>query len=268
MMAARGFGLTSDFAPLSRIVDDNRLRYCLDFDAFEKAITPRTKILSLCQPHNPTGLAHTTEEVRRLAEIALRHELIIVSDEIHSELLLGGTAFTPTAAAALEAASRMATFAAPTKTFNLAGLGCGFAIIQNTRLRAQFDAAAEGIVPHVSSINMAAAEAAFSTATDEWLAELSAYLTGNRDALLDFFAERLPGVIATVPSATYLAWLDFSALGLQPDPFKFILQNAEVGLSDGAPLGPGGAGHVRLNFACPRERLMDGLERIAKAVGR
>lgn len=103
MMAARGFGPTSDFAPLSGIVDGNRLRYGLDFDAFEKTFTPRTKIPFLCQLRNSTGQAYTTEELRRLAEITLRHELIIVSDEIHSELPLGGTAFTPTAAAALEA---------------------------------------------------------------------------------------------------------------------------------------------------------------------
>ncbi len=268
MMAARDFGLTTEYAPLTRSVEGNRLSYTIDFEAFERAITPRTKILMLCQPHNPTGQVYTPAELNRMAEIALRHDLIIVSDEIHSELMLGGTPYVPTALAAPEAAQRMVTFVAPTKTFNLAGLGCGFAIIQNARLRAQYNAAAEGIVPHVSSINMAAAEAAFSTATDEWLAELRAYLTDNRDALLDFVAERLPGVVATVPSATYLAWLDFSALDLQPDPFKFILQNAKVGLSDGAPFGPGGAGHVRLNFACPRERLMDGLERIAKAVGR
>lgn len=123
-------------------------------------------------------------------------------------------------------------------------------------------------MPYVSSINVAAAEAAFSTATDEWLPELRAYLTGNRDALLDCVAERLPGVIATVPSATYLAWLDFSALHQQPDPIKFILQHAKVGLSNGAPFGPGGAGHVHPNVSCPRESLMDGLVRIAKAVGR
>ncbi len=266
MGAAHNFGLSADHAPLVRIVDGGRLSYAIDFDVFERAITPRTKFMLLCHPHNPTGQVYTPEELRRMAEIALRHDLILVSDEIHSELLLGDTAFTPTAVAAPEAAARMVTFVAPTKTFNLAGLGCGFAIIPNPRLRAQYKAAADGIVPLISAHSQAAAEAAFGAATDGWKAELLTYLTVNRDTLLAFVAERLPGVIATAPAATYLAWLDFSALGLEPDPHKFVLHKAKVGLNDGVPFGPGGAGCLRLNFACPRARLLDGLERIARAI--
>lgn len=266
MGAAHNFGLSADHAPLVRIVDGGRLSYAIDFDVFERAITPRTKFMLLCHPHNPTGQVYTPEELRRMAEIALRHDLILVSDEIHSELLLGDTAFTPAAVAAPEAAARMVTFVAPTKTFNLAGLGCGFAIIPNPRLRAQYKAAADGIVPLISAHSQAAAEAAFGAATDGWKAELLTYLTVNRDTLLAFVAERLPGVIATAPAATYLAWLDFSALGLEPDPHKFVLHKAKVGLNDGVPFGPGGAGCLRLNFACPRARLLDGLERIARAI--
>lgn len=266
MGAAHNFGMTADHAPLVRTVDGGRLSYAIDFDVFARAITPRTKFMLLCHPHNPTGQVYTPDELRRMAEIALRHDLILVSDEIHSELLLGDTAFTPAAVAAPEAAERMVTFVAPTKTFNLAGLGCGFAIIPNARLRAQYKAAADGIVPLIGAHSLAAAEAAFGTATDVWKTELLAYLTVNRDTLLTFVAERLPGVIATTPAATYLAWLDFSALGLEPDPHKFVLHKAKVGLNDGVPFGPGGAGCLRLNFACPRERLLDGLERIARAI--
>ncbi len=266
MSAARGFGLTVDNAPLVRQVDGQRLSYGIDFDAFERAITPRTRILMLCHPHNPTGQIYSPDELRRMAEIATRHDLIIVSDEIHSELLLGGATLTPMAVAAPEAVNRLVTFVAPTKTFNLAGLGCGFAIIQDRRLRTQFNAAAEGIVPHVSALSMTAAGAAYGEATDGWLAELREHLTGNRDALVAFVSERLPGVLTTAPAATYLAWLDFSALNLQPDPHKFLLEKARVGLIEGTGFGPGGAGHVRLNFACPRSRLMDGLEQIARAV--
>ena len=266
MGAAHSFGLTSEFAPLTRHVDGGRLSYAIDFDTFERAITPRTKFLMLCHPHNPTGQVYTPDELRRMAEIALRHDLIIVSDEIHSELLLGDTTFTPTAVAAPDAAARLVTFVAPTKTFNLAGLGCGFAVIQNPRLRAQYKAAAEGIVPLVSAFSLAAAEAAFGVETDGWLTDLRAFLTANRETLLAFVAERLPGVLATAPASTYLAWLDFSALDLQPDPHKFVLHKAKVGLNDGAPFGPGGAGCLRLNFACPRERLLEGLERIARAI--
>lgn len=266
MGAAHHFGLTADFAPLVRRVEGGRLSYAIDFDAFERAITSRTKFMLLCHPHNPTGQVYTPDELRRMAEIALRHDLIIVSDEIHSELTLGGAAFVPTAVAAPEIAARLVTFVAPTKSFNLAGLGCGFAVIQNPRLRAQYKAAAEGIAGHPSTFSMAAAGAAFDTETDGWLNDLRAYLTGNRDALLDFVAKRLPGVPTTHPPSTYLAWLDFSALNLEPDPHKFVLHKARVGLSDGVPFGPGGAGHLRLNFACPRERLLEGLERIARAV--
>lgn len=266
MGAAKSFGLTADFAPLTRSISNGRLSYGIDFEAFERAITPRTKFLLLCQPHNPTGQVYTPDEIRQMTAIALRHDLVIVSDEIHSELTLGDTAYTPTALAAPEAADRLITFVAPTKTFNLAGLGCGFAIIPNARLRAQYQAAAEGIVPLVSAFSLAAAHAAFGPETDGWLTELRGYLTANRDTLLDFVAKRLPGVAATTPAATYLAWLDFSELNLHPDPHAFVLHKAKVGLNDGMPFGPGGAGCLRLNFACPRERLLDGLERIAQAV--
>jgi cystathionine beta-lyase len=202
----------------------------------------------------------------RMAEICLEHKVLIISDEIHSELLLDGQKFTPMAKLSSEIANNTITLIAPSKTFNVPGLFCGFAIIPNKELRAQYTKVIEQLRLHVASLGLRAAQAAFSGQCDEWLAELRGYLTGNRDFLVDFVTQRMPGVRITVPQATYLAWLDFTQLDLEKSPFQFFFEKAKVVLADGSIYGENGQGHARLNFGTSRKILTQGLDRMHGAL--
>ena len=261
-------------AQLVKSLENGQLRYSIDWTVFEKAFNPggsRTKMFLLCNPHNPTGQIYRREELAKMAELCLKNGTVIVSDEIHSELLLGGTQHTPIATLSPEIEQQTITLIAPSKTFNIAGLFCGFAIIPNPELRERFKAEIERMTLHVASLAQVAAQAAFSGECEGWLSELRAYLTGNRDFLVEYIQRELPAVRLTVPAATYLAWLDCSALvesgQIQGKPSEFLLKNARVGLNDGAAFGTGGENFVRLNFGCPRATLLEGLERIKKALG-
>jgi cysteine-S-conjugate beta-lyase len=241
------------------------LHYTLDEDALAAAIQPNTRLFLLCNPHNPIGRAYTRAELQRLAEISLRHDLTICSDEIHCDLLLAGNRHLPIASLDPAIAQRTVTLLAPSKTFNLPGLGCSLAIVQNEQLRNQVKRAAAGLIPHVNILGLTAARAAYSEG-EQWLAELLVYLTANRDFVLDFVQRHLPEVLTTVPEATYLAWLDCRALNLPHSPQRFFLEQAQVALADGAAFGRGGEGFVRLNFGCPRALLEQGLQQMAAAV--
>src|SRR5437588_1674046 len=168
-----------------RRADGNQIiESAIDFDAFERAITPQSTIFLLCHPHNPTGHEYTRAELLRLGEICLKHNLIIASDEIHCELMLDGNRHVPIASLSPELAERTITLMAPSKTFNLPGLGFGFAIVQNPQLREQMNKASMGIVPHNNVLGITAALAAYRDG-DDWLQALLAYLTVNRDMLVD-----------------------------------------------------------------------------------
>jgi cystathionine beta-lyase len=238
--------------------------YETDDEAFEAAIQPNTRLFMLCNPHNPVGRAFTPDEQLRMAEICARHDLVICSDEIHSDLLMGDTTHMPMAALYPEIGQRTITLLAPSKTYNIPALGCSMAIIQNPELRQQFEAASRGIVPHVNVLGFHAALAAY-TECDGWLAEMLAYLTANRDFAVDYINKHLPGVRTTAPEATYLAWLDCRDAGIKENPHEFFLREAGVALNDGAAFGPGGEGFVRLNFGCPRATLEEGLGKMREA---
>ena len=253
-------------APLAALADGPTLRYEIDFDALAAAVRPHTRLFLLCHPHNPVGRAFTRVELEQLAEFCLRHDLIICSDEIHSELLLGDTPHLPIATLAPEVAARTITLNSPSKTFNIAGLFCGFAIVADPELRQRFQAVTSELTLHVAAPGLVAAQAAYGPETDAWLQALRAYLTANRDALVRYVAERLPGMRTTTPEATYLAWLDCRDLRLEPSPFEFFMRQARVALNDGMTFGPGGEGFVRLNFGCPRATLMQALERMRAAL--
>ena len=201
-----------------------------------------------------------------MAEVCLENRVLIVSDEIHSELLLAGTKFTPLAKLSAEIANNTITLIAPSKTFNVPGLFCGFAIIPNQKLREQYIKVVQHLRLHVASLGLRAAQAAFSGECEEWLKELRVHLTDNRDFLIDYVASHMPGVCVTSPQATYLAWLDFTQLQLEPSPYKFFLEKAKVALSDGAIFGENGKGHARLNFGTSRKILKQGLEWLSKAL--
>lgn len=260
--APANFGLTRDEMELTRGADG---RYTIDDDLMNATITDRTKLFLLCSPHNPTGRVFTKEELARMAETSLRRGLVICSDEIHADLVYPEHRHTPLASLDPEIARRSITLMAPSKTFNVPGLGFSFAIIEDRELRRQYKAAAADIVPHVGPLGYVGALAAY-TECDAWLTECIAYLRGNRDFLAQFVAERLPGVTMALPEGTYLAWLDFRGAGLGEDPQHFCLKQARVALNEAAPFGPGSEGFARLNFACPRAMLAEALERIEAAL--
>lgn len=260
-------------SPLLKVIKNGILHYEIDFDDFEARVNShgaRTGLFLLCQPHNPTGGIYTPAQLTRLADICLKHDITLCSDEIHSELLLGGARHTPAASLSPEIADHSITLIAPSKTFNVAGLFTAFAIIPNPDMRRAYRHEIASQSLHVNSLGKAAALASFSGECDDWLKELLVYLTANRDLLVDFVTAHLPGVKCTLPEATYLAWLDCSELvasgKITTSPFEFFLKNAKVALNDGATFGPGGEHCVRLNFGCPRATLLEALERMRTAL--
>jgi len=241
--------------------------YEIDFDAFERSITASTRVFLLCNPHNPVGRVFTPSELMRLAEICLRHHIIICSDEIHCDLVYPGSRHTPIATLGPEVADQTITLMSPSKTFNLAGLGAAFAVIKNPDLRERWTREGQGIVPHVNIMGHTAALAAFAEG-QEWLDQVLAYLQGNRDFLARFVRERLPHIKMARMEATYLAWLGCKGAGIPGNPSAFFLKEAHVALNDGREFGKGGEGFVRLNFACTRAVLTEALERMEQALKR
>lgn len=256
---------TLQSAPLHTTQPGRHLHYELNMPGLAAAIEPHTRLFLLCNPHNPVGRAFTRAELTEIANFCEQHNLVICSDEIHCDLLLGGTQHIPIASLAPEIAQRTITLMAPSKTFNVPGLGASFAIIQNSALRKQFEAAMAGIVPHVNILGMVAAEAAYAECND-WLQALRVYLTANRDFAVRYVEKHMPGVVTTNPEATYLLWLDLRATGLGEQPADRLLKDAKLAVNEGSWFGAGGEGFVRLNFGCPRSTLEDGLARIRAAV--
>ena len=267
-------GLVRQDAPLALEVGGASLRYAVDFVVFQQAVHSagaRTGMFLLCNPHNPTGQVYTKDDLERMADICLRNDISICSDEIHSEILLGGTKHIPIAALDPEIADHTITLIAPSKTFNIPGLFCGFAIIPNKDLLERYQKTVERMAMHVSSPGLVAAQVAFSGTCDAWLAALCAYLTGNRDFLVEFVRDELNGIRTTIPDATYLAWLDCTKQVksgiISGTPYEFFLKSAKVALNEGREFGSGGEGFVRLNFGCPHATLVEALARMKSAIG-
>jgi cystathionine beta-lyase len=239
-------------------------RWTMDLAALEAAVTPRSRALFLCSPHNPVGRAFSRAELAAVAEFCVRHDLVLVSDEIHCDLVLDDIAHVPTATLSPEIAARSVTLLAPSKTYNVPGLGCSLAIIPDANLRAAFTRAATGIVPDANVLGLAACEAAFRHG-EPWRQELLAYLRGNRDLIEQTVARgELPGVTMTHVEATYLAWLNIEALKLT-NAAAFFEQHG-LGFSDGAPFGAAKDTYVRLNFGCTLATLTEALARLKRAI--
>lgn len=234
--------------------------WAIDWDAFEAAArSPAAKLLWLCHPHNPTGTVWTQAELLRLADVAERHGLSVVSDEIWADLVLDDVPHVPFASLDHPAARRAITLVAPSKTWNLAGLGCAAAIVPEESLRRRWRAAGEGLVPMVSPLGYAAAEAAWRHGAG-WRGELLALLRRHRAIVLERIAA-IPGLAVVPWQATYLAWIDCRATGVA-DPYAACLA-AGLGPSDGRDFGL--PGFIRVNTACPTERLHTALDRLAIA---
>ncbi len=251
-------------APLKKIVEGNLIRYEVDWDAFEKQ-AKKAGMFLLCNPHNPLGINFPRKDLLRMAEICLRNNVLIVSDEIHSELLLDENKFTPIAKLSREIAQNTITLVSPSKTFNIPGLFCGFAIIPNAELRKRYEQEVHRMTLHVNSMGLFAAHTAFSGKCDGWLKDAREHLTANRDFLFNYVIQNMPGVRATFPEATYLGWLDFTQTPIKDNPYEFFLKNAKVALSPGNIFGKEGEGHVRINFGTSRALLEQGLQRMSKA---
>ncbi len=262
LSAARNAGGITQAAELSRDADGH---YGIDQDAFETAITGQTRLFVLCNPHNPVGRVFTRRELECLADICLRHHLVICTDEIHGDLIYSGRQHLPIASLSPEIARNTVTLMAPSKTFNIAGLGCSFAVIQNPDLRKQFIQAGQGLVHFVNLLGLVAGKAAYQEG-QEWLDQLLVYLEGNRDLLCTVVKNDLPGVKMYCPEGTYLAWLDCRDAGIVGKPAAFFLEKARVAVNDGEAFGSGGAGFVRLNFGCPRPMLIEALQRMKRAL--
>ena len=230
----------------------------IDFDELERAVAPGTRMLMFCNPQNPTGRVYRRDELEALAEFCQRRDLVLCSDEIHCGLILEpGLQHVPAASLDPDFARQTLTLLAPSKTYNIAGLGCSLAVIPDPALRRRFREARAGFVPGVNTLGLTAALAAWRDCAD-WHADLIEYLRGNRARVVEA-VEAEPALSMTAPEATYLAWIDARTLDAR-DPAA-ACEDAGLGLSDGRDFGA--PGFLRLNFGCPRATLAQALERLS-----
>jgi cystathionine beta-lyase len=243
-------------------------RYEMDFEALERAFAESgAKAMILCSPHNPVGRVWSREELVRVGEIALKAGAVVISDEIHCELVLKGYKHIPFASISPEFEANSITCFAPSKTFNVPGMHCSVAIIPDEDMRKRFNEARVGIQGTPAFLAIIAMEAAFRHG-DEWLEQVLDYIEGNLEFLIKYMEERIPAIKPVRPEGTYLVWLDCRGLGIE-DPKelqKFFNEKAKVGMNAGYTFGPGGEGFMRMNIACPRSTLEEALKRIEEAV--
>ena len=236
-------------------------KWLFDIRDFEQARTSQSKLLLLCNPQNPTGRVFSRPELESLATFCLENKIVICSDEIHCDLILEKLDHVPFATLTPELESQTITLMAPSKTFNIPGLGCAFAIIPNPLIKGKFKAAMEGIVPDVNALGYTACLAAYRDC-NHWVKELIRYLRGNRDLLMRRIKGEMSALSINPIEATYLAWIDVRQTGIsQPGAY---FENYGVGLSDGAYFGTNG--FIRLNYGCPRSLLCEGLNRMKTAL--
>ena len=268
------------YYPFFRVIEDNGChivnnplkvesnKYVMDFEDLEiKIDDPRVKILILCSPHNPVGRVWRKEELSRLGEICLKHNLIVVSDEIHADILFEGYRHTPFASISQEFAQNSITCTAPSKTFNLAGLQTSAIIIPNKKYCSIYNNILNSLALNENNyFGLVALEAAYRYG-EEWLNQLLSYLNENLEFLVKYFKERIPKIKVIKPEGTYLVWLDYRQLGFNTkDLNDFMLKKAKVALDDGYWFGKEGEGFMRINIACSRSFLEESLKRIERAV--
>lgn len=253
----------AELIDIPHVRDDITWRF--DWDAMEAAITPRTRVLILCNPQNPLGRVFSEEEIKRIADFCTRHDLVLVSDEIHCDLILDPDQQHYSTLRLPEAfRERLVTLMAPSKTYNIAGLGYSFAVIGNDDLRRRFNQARGCTLPEISLLAMVAAEAAYRDG-EPWRRDLIEYLRGNRDLLREFVDREMPVLKVYEHAATYLYWIDCAKLNV-PNPARFFAEEAGIFLTDGGPFGSGQ--HVRFNFGCPRDHMLSGLQAMKDAIAR
>lgn len=246
---------------------DEQGRYTIDFEHLEEQFREGVKMMLFCHPHNPVGRAWRREELTRLAELAVQYDVLVISDEIHSDLLLFGHKHIPLASLGEEIASLTITCIAPSKTFNLAGLHTSAVVIENSELKKRYEKILGDI--HVGGGNLfgfVALEAAYTHGA-EWLGQLNGYLEQNFEFLTDYLAKEVPFVRVTPLEATYLVWLNFGALEMEDQELmKFMIDKAKIGFVDGPRFGAGGEQYLRMNIATPRSVLKRALDQMTAAL--
>jgi cystathionine beta-lyase len=247
-------------------------RYEIDFDLLERSITKETRLFALCNPHNPVGRVFARDELEKIAEVCLRKRLIICSDEIHCDLIYPPHKHIPIASLSPEVEERTVTLMAPSKTYNIAGLDCGYAIIKSKELRNKWMDFSSGLIPHINIMGHVAALAALLHGQD-WLGQVLKYLEGNRDFIEAYLREEIPNITMNKVEGTYLGWLNCEKAGMirnsaevMSNPAEFFRAKAGVALSDGIEFGKDGENFVRLNFACSRKTLATALNRMRAAL--
>ena len=240
-------------------------RYSLDIAAWDAMMTGAERMLILCSPHNPGGRVWRADELRAIADFAKRHDLVLVSDEIHHDLVFPGAQHRVMATAAPDIADRLVTMTATTKTFNIAGAHIGNVIIADDALRARFGAKVNAFGISPNSFGMHMATAAYSPEGAAWVDALVAYLDGNRQ-VFDAGIAAVPGLASMALEATYLAWVDFAGTGMAPAEFTArVEKDAGIAANHGATFGKGGESFLRFNLATPRARVVEAVERLQKA---
>lgn len=242
-------------------------KFVMDFEDLEEKIDDKTKVMMLCNPHNPVGRAWTKDELTHVGEICTKNDMTIISDEIHADLTLRGTKHIPIASLSEELANRTITLMSPSKTFNIAGLFTSISIVPNKELREKFTSSLEKMeIGHVSIFGSIGLQAAYSKG-ETWLNEALLYMEDNIDFVIEYINKNIPEIKIVKPEATYLLWLDFRGLNKTPDEINESLLNVgKIILNDGRPYGEGGEGYFRLNVGCPRSIVEDGLDRIKKSI--
>ena len=239
----------------------------MDFDSLTRVIDSKTKMIIISNPHNPIGRVWTPDELNHLANICLKHNIVIISDEIHCDLVLPGFTHTPMASLSKEIAENTVTLIAPSKTFNIAGLSTSSVIIQNPVLRKSFNRIVENL--HIGSGNIfgnMASIAAYSYG-HEWLDALLDYIDNNVEFVKDYCSKMIPEIIPVQPEATYMIWLDCRKLGMSgKDLLNFFVTKAGVGMNEGSTFGPGGEGFMRMNLGATHQTVIRAMEQIEKAV--
>lgn len=242
--------------------------YVMDFDHLERSLSSGlVKMLILCSPHNPVGRVWTRDELSRVADLCIRHHVLVISDEIHSDLVFEQGKHVPYAALSEEAAQSSIICTAPSKTFNIAGLNTANIIIPNEQHRSKFRKALKRFaLGSITPLGAAATEAAYREG-GEWLDALLVYIRDNMKLVHSYASEHLPEVKVYLPEATYLLWLDFRAMGMNSDELnRFLIHEAKLGLNNGAAFGVEGEGFMRMNVACTRATVQEALSRLHKAM--
>ncbi|MEH0158546.1 PatB family C-S lyase [Limibacter armeniacum] len=242
-------------------------KYTIDFSVLEEQLSQGVKVMIVCNPHNPSGRMWTKPELQRLVELGKKYDTLIVSDEIHADLVLWGNKHTPMATVSEEAANRVITCMAPSKTFNLAGLNASYLVFKNETLQKQYRSVAGTL--HLDFGGTMGTEAMIAAYTygEEWLEQLLPYLERNISLVVNFIKEHIPEIKPMVPDATYLLWLDCRALGLDDVSLKqFMVEEAGIGLNEGRLFGEGGKGWQRMNLACPKSIVEKAMAQLKVAV--